>query len=581
MSDFELAVGVVGTDAASQALRSVGAAQQSVTQQTTAQAAATNAASQSTAVFGAGMQTTAQRVQGMASQVAALAGHLGGGALGQAAGLVGSLAGVAAQAAAMGATMGPAGAIGGAITGLLPIIASLASAHRDAADAAREQAVAEQEAANTILEQRRRLSTTTDVHAGVFGGDTTDQQLQVERETRRARALTADDAISHLEERVTQLRRSGREEQARAFEEGIAERRAELADLRAEIANIDTEVERRSQASGAAATTTRTVAPTTPTTPHGGGGPRREDGQARLDAELQAAVDQQAAIDAALEQGLKTRAEMQAAADEANAEHARAQETHAAEVRDRQTQEAITLAKHLADAQRDLADAAMTAQQAFGSGYVSSIDQVVASWRTAEQQTRASAGVMLSQSRLMERGMVATGNNIAETIGGTMKGAFESALGAWLDGSKSFVEAAEAMAKGVLKALVTESIVQAVTEGARGIADLASYHYDSAALHFAAAAAWAGVGVVAGGIGAAVGAFGGGGAGAGSGASSTETRNAAHESTREQANQAPVTFNVYPGGYITKGDVQKGIVDAINQAGRNGYQIRGYAVQGA
>jgi hypothetical protein len=181
---------------------------------------------------------------------------------------------------------------------------------------------------------------------------------------------------------------------------------------------------------------------------------------------------------------------------------------------------------------------------------------------------------MLSMGRLMERSLVAVGNNIAETIGGTMKGAFEDALGAWMDGSKSFVQAAEDMVKGVVKALVIESIVQAVTEFARGVASLASQDYVAAPQHFAAAAAWAAVGVVAGGVGAGIGAFGGGGGGEKGGASGgADARSLGRDSVREEAASAPVTINVYPGGFITRGEVSNAVMDAVEFAGRNGRRI--------
>jgi len=220
---------------------------------------------------------------------------------------------------------------------------------------------------------------------------------------------------------------------------------------------------------------------------------------------------------------------------------------------------------------RELEQAAIESSDTFRDSWRGSIDDVVDSWREANRAIRASNGQMMGSAALLEMSMRSAGNSIADTIGGTMVNAFESALGAWLDGSKSFVEAAEDMVKGVLKALVIESIVQAVTETARGIADLASYKYDTAGLHFAAAAAWAAVGGVAGAVGAGIGAFGGGGdkGGASAGAATVTPTDA----SSSQGQQQPTVINVYPGGYITRRDVEDGIVDALNSAAREGRRL--------
>ena len=209
--------------------------------------------------------------------------------------------------------------------------------------------------------------------------------------------------------------------------------------------------------------------------------------------------------------------------------------------------------------------------QSFRETTDDSLDAVIDAWRKAQQSLKDAGESMMGISELLRVGMTSVANDIADTIGGTMVGAFESALGAWLDGSKSFVEAAEDMVKGVLKALVIESIVQAVTETARGIADLAGYKYDTAALHFAAAAAWGAVGVAAGAVGGAIGAFGGGGkdsAGAGASQSVTPT-----DASTTAAPSQPVTINVYPGGFITRRDMYAGVVDALNESAREGYRI--------
>lgn len=220
---------------------------------------------------------------------------------------------------------------------------------------------------------------------------------------------------------------------------------------------------------------------------------------------------------------------------------------------------------------RELEQAAIESSDTFRDSWRGSIDDVVDSWREANRAIRASNGQMMGSAALLEMSMRSAGNSIADTIGGTMVNAFENALGAWLDGSKSFVEAAEDMVKGVLKALVIESIVQAVTETARGIASFASQDYAGGAMHLAAAAAWAAVGGVAGAVGAGIGAFGGGGdkSGASAGAATVTPTDA----SSSQGQQQPTVINVYPGGYITRRDVEDGIVDALNSAAREGRRL--------
>lgn len=221
--------------------------------------------------------------------------------------------------------------------------------------------------------------------------------------------------------------------------------------------------------------------------------------------------------------------------------------------------------------QRELADAANESSATFRDSWRGSLDDVIESFREANQALKNAGRSMLTQGDLMRVGLTSVGREIADVIGGTMVGAFESALGAWLDGSKSFVEAAEDMVKGVLKALVIESIVQAVTETARGIADIASYRYDSGALHFAAAAAWAAVGGVAGAVGAGIGAFGG--AGADKGGVSSAASVTPSDASQTAQNQAPVNITVMPGGFITRSDVANGIFDALEEAGRTGRRL--------
>lgn len=290
----------------------------------------------------------------------------------------------------------------------------------------------------------------------------------------------------------------------------------------------------------------------------GGGGPRdtfRSDGGAAL-RQMLADADAGGADALEFAAGLGSDAYAEKAQERFDAEKEQLQQ--------------LTRARREATAEQiRLEEMAAQAVQQFEAATHTSTDAVIQAWHDANEALAEASMDMLSTGDLLRVGMVSVGNQIADTIGGTMLNAFESALGAWLDGSKSFVEAAEEMARGVLKALVIESIVQAVTEGARAIASAASYDFSGAALHAAAAAAWAAVGAVAGGVGAAIGGFGGGGKDAPSASTAVTPTDA---STSAQQSQ-PMVINVYPGGFITRRDVSAGIVDALNEAGRDGYRL--------
>lgn len=578
MSDLSLGVSVGGVGEAIAAMQRVGQATTQAAAQTSASASATrsaseaaSAASQSTASFGQQLQTGAARVAGMANAVQSLTQRLG--IQNQAAGLVGSIASTTAQFASMGALIGPQGAVAGAVIGFAVSLYELRDAHSAVAEAASAQSRAEHDLAT----------------ASAAGGDQSTHDLAVRLQTQRT--LMADHQAELVDITTGNTRRlaelsdmtnpavvlglvggavAGFDERAATLRQQIEADRVQVGRADAALqGSVDDPTGLGGLSAGSGPQFGRPTAPAgrpRPRARRGGGGGRdsgasaeRERNAADL-ADLHGTIDRQYAEDSD-NRTANYEGEIAAAQEAAQLLESQKSKLLDARAARRQADE------EAAAAQRELNDAAREAIDLFNNGYSNSIDQVVRQWQHANTAIRAAGGQMISTAHLLERGMVATGNSIAETIGGTMKGAFESALGAWLDGSKSFVQAAEEMAKGVLKALVTEAIVQGVVELARGIADLASYHYDSAALHFGAAAAWAAVGVVAGGVGAAVGAFGGGGASAGGGATTRDTASASREAQSQQQ-QGPMVFNIYPGGYITKADVAAGLVDALNAHSR-------------
>ncbi len=583
---FMYRVGLDGVDAAVNGLRTVKGAQDQV-----ANGLRDN--------VGQGAQQAAQHLQGAASAVANLATRIGSPGVTTGANLIGSVAGSTAQFAAMGSMIGPGGTFAGAIAGAILGIVGLATAHHDAAAEAEAHAVAEGHVASGIRDAARAAA---DAASGTFGSDTSSGALTTARDTEAARAQELSLALSRA-----QHDQYGRTSEAirDANRAAITLAHTELLASRATLANIDEEIARRQDleavtqadaearrvASELAAEEARRTAEIVAADAE-----EREGIAARHAIEDQEAAARAAsaadalAAQAAMDENLAGARERFAAAEaQAKAEgNLLIHEQIALEEELRRAQtpsgnessaaaihvEELSMLREKAEAYHTLALAADDASIAFGTGYVSSIDQVIESYRQLQNAAKATGRSVGIDSRLMERSLVASGNAIAETVGGDMKGAFTEALGAWLDGSVSFVEAAENMAKGVIKALVMESIVQAVVEGARAIASIASQDYVGAASHAAAAGAWAAVAVVAGGVGAATGSFGGGG-GAESGSSGVGAdANRERSRDRDSDRGGPETFIIMPGGFITARDVQRGIVDALDQADREGVRPR-------
>lgn len=548
---------------------------------------ASNAAATATTNLTQQAQQGVQRFAGLANAVQSLVGHLGG--HDRTAGLVGSIASTTAAFAGMGSSFGPIGTGIGLIVGAT---AGLVSAFRSAEETTRANVVAEQDLRSEIERNAELYGTyeaairsASAARAGEalveFGLATPEayaareqaliDQIRV-REAARAEIMrsisaveaeiaTSDEgvgAINRMVDSVDDMReaynRLGGE--AVALDQQLQSLRSTAADAAAEaeavlgedLASAGTTHRgggrrRPAEFRGAAMTEEGLAASTSLVSP--GEMSRRATADAARELETFTALAREGReMEERLAESLEAEKERHVAASEAAHEHRRALEELRDEVRD------------------GIAD--------FANGYVNSLDDVVASYRDLQDAAKET-GVTLNRSGLlMARGMTAVGNQIAETVGGTMTSAFSSAVGAWLDGSKSFVEAAEEMAKGVIKALVQESIVQGVTELARGIADLASYRYDSAALHFAAAGAWAIVGGVAGGIGAATGAFGGGGKDSG-GSSQRDMADADRERQREAA-AGPTVVNLYMTGMpMTQADVGAGFARGIRASQRAGY----------
>jgi len=550
-------------------------------------------------------QTSSRAVQQLGTSVQQVGQKAGQtvGALGQMAGQIGQVAGLSSSAGsaisqlggavgALSGAMGPLGVALGAVTLAITAINTAlnyeANRHREAEQAARDHADQLRSLATAARQARQALSVNADISGGSFGNLTSDT-LQQQAEERRQRVLEMERGFASGETRGRGLQErivNGRGAiTGRSIEEMMpAEQREEMRRLREEVTSIERELVRREEQAAADQNRQRDemiaggvrseteLAAREARRRGGGGGASAEDENL---AGYYARLEQ---MDRQLREHEQRRIESMRFLENAEKEHQQellrlAQETAEEQKRidEEQARQEQLAQKDKAQADLDRHEQAKRDVQSFRETTDDSLDAVIDAWRKAQQSLKDAGESMMGISELLRVGMTSVANDIADTIGGTMVGAFESALGAWLDGSKSFVEAAEDMVKGVLKALVIESIVQAVTETARGIADLAGYKYDTAALHFAAAAAWGAVGVAAGAVGGAIGAFGGGGkdsAGAGASQSVTPT-----DASTTAAPSQPVTINVYPGGFITRRDMYAGVVDALNESAREGYRI--------
>lgn len=597
-----ISLSMEGAQGIAQSISALSSSVETLAQRQAANTRATMAGARASGQAAAGMQGFAQqaqqsvqRIQGVAGAIQGLVSQLG--SHNRTAGLVASVAGATAQFASMGSMLGPGGTVIGGLVGLVVGLRGVVAEMNDVETAAREAAAEVTRLASARISARTEARTSAGLLTGDAGG-LSESDLATRSEEARVRAEAAMDAIAPHAARLARLRGRGygdddpgvvREETA------LAALRASLAAQNAIVDGVRREVDARADAAREAehmaelqreeaealASEERAYADAAAATAaldarhrreRAGGRRRADDPLSRDNAttegdlfglsgfdmnELFSEERARVAEETAERMG---RIREEDAADFETWVERRAEGFHA-------TQE---LEREHAEQMRELSDAAKTAAVEFNTGYVTSIDAVAEAWRHANQAAREAGTGMLSTGRLLDRGLTAIGNNISEVVGGQMTAAFSSAVGAWLDGSKSFVDAAEEMAKGVIKALVQESIVQGVTELARGIADLASYRYDSAALHFAAAAAWAVVGGVAGGIGAATGAFG----GAGKGQESASQKDLADRDREAQRGAAAGTtvVNIYTTGLpMTKSDVAAGTFRGLRDAQRHGY----------
>lgn len=150
-------------------------------------------------------------------------------------------------------------------------------------------------------------------------------------------------------------------------------------------------------------------------------------------------------------------------------------------------------------------------------------------------------------------------------------GAFGESIAAALEGTKGFMEALEEQGRALMKSLIKESIVMFLKHTAQGIGKVASGNYPEAGVEFAAAGAWAAVGVAAG---AGLSALGPPASPAGSRATAAKADNdrAARADSGQSGNSGPLnlTINV-SGAAFTDAGVQRAVSESIREAAANGY----------
>lgn len=168
-------------------------------------------------------------------------------------------------------------------------------------------------------------------------------------------------------------------------------------------------------------------------------------------------------------------------------------------------------------------------------------------------------------------GFSMVGEKLLGILDGVAEGVGESVVAA-LEGSKSFGQAMEEMARATLRALAKMAVVEALKETAMAIAAAATYRYDSAVQHGIAAGVWVGVGVAAG---AGVAAMGTGqpktSAPSGGRAAQPEGSGRAARAD-ERGGGGPLVLNInVSGAAFTDAGVQAAVGGAFREAIGNGY----------
>jgi hypothetical protein len=363
-----------------------------------------------------------------------------------------------AQAGAeLGRMLGPGGAVvGGIAGGMLPAIERVIRATNEAAQAADRMSEAYRRAGEQARQALLQARQQADVAAGVFGSDTSDEDLSRLQSERAA-------AVTGLEREIARLDRSRRRDRVSEDSTTIPQLRQEMDAARRELAGIQAEIQRREATARAAQQQRDTAVISGLQEPESrrGGGESQADREAaaweRYQDALDAALEQQEAAKAAIEEQIALR---QQAAEEFEEQEERKRELAAetlrlqveaeAEALEEQKDKALEAAEQIADANEARLDAAR--EQV--AGYKEVTDVIV--------------------------------------------GGLTDALASIADGSKTAEQAFLGLLAGFLKFIAEKAALSAAEEAAQAIAAYARYDFGSGAQHTAAAVAFGAVAIAAG-----------------------------------------------------------------------------------
>jgi len=217
-----------------------------------------------------------------------------------------------------------------------------------------------------------------------------------------------------------------------------------------------------------------------------------DEGTAQAADELGVLVERYGSLDAAI----RAATEAEVAWAEASADVLLGQKETSAEYEKQQ----VALAMQTT-ALQDM-NAAMQVWADAGSG---SLEQMRDAWEQLRVAQESAGKSMIDTGQLMRTTAKSIAVEMADSIGGDARGAFDSAMQSILDGSKSGKEAFEEFTRSIIQSLVKRSIVEAAVNVASAVAAAARYDFAAAAQHGVAAAMWGAVGGVAAGVGVATG----------------------------------------------------------------------------
>jgi len=365
--------------------------------------------------------------------------------------------------AELGRMFGPGGAVVGGITGgMLPAIERVIRATDEASQAANRMSEAYVRAGEEARRAMLSIRQQADVAAGVFGSDTSDDDLVGLQQQRSS-------AIVGLEREIARLDRSRRRDGISEDSTTIPQLRQEVEQARRELAGIQTEIQRREaraladqQQRDAAA-----IAGLTPREEQPRGGGRAGGGESAQERE-QAAWDR---YNASVLSGLQMQDEArQLLIDTMIAEGQKAEE----------------LAQERLDA--DLA--AKASLEAVAAREIELIQERVRAQQEADDLLiEANRSAYEAHQREVES---------YQEVTGVIVGGLTDALTAITAGEKTAEEAFSGLLASFLKYIAEQATLKAIFEGAEAISAFASQKYDAGAMHLAAAGAYIGVAVAAG-----------------------------------------------------------------------------------